>query len=675
MSWQLVSFLIVGAVVAAGFVWYERSRPPSQVVALVAALAALAVAGRVALGALPNVKPLTTDVIVFAGYALGGAPGFAVGALSALVSNFWFGQGPWTPWQMAGWGLCGVLGAGLALGTRDAGRMTLAATCGIAALMYGALLNFSLMATYGGELSLRYYGVLWTRAIPFEVAHAGGNVAFALLAGPAMVRMLTRFRERFAWHRGAGPPRSGAAQDRGGDAGLRPALRGGTVAALLLAALVLAAAAPARAAASGVEEATAWLGAVQNEDGGFGASPGDRSSPEITCWATLALAAGGENPLDVASRGHTPIDYLRSHLDQLKSSGDYARTILALESAGVEPRSFGGANLVSNLLDRRRKDGSYENWPGTTAFAVIALRAAGATGSLDKTLSWLRSAQNDDGGWGDLPAAPSTPDDTGAVMQALSSDSKAVHEGLDYLRSHQHKGGGYALGGSGPVNTPSTAWAVQGILAAGGNPASFIRGGESALDYLAANQGTDGHYDYAEAGAQASAEVAHQTPVWVTAEVIPAAARATYPIAAPPRAPKPETPSQSSSSTGGGPSSAEPVPAESVPLPGLESVPASPQGSASGGSGSPPEGLPSPRRPTPKAPAGGASSGGRVGEGSGTSAPAEPSASRPGTDSSSSGGSHSSVAGAIVLGLLAGCLLFGAAWLARRGWMRWRYGS
>lgn len=113
ISWELASFLILLTGLLAGFAWYERSRPPAQVVALVAALAALAIAGRVAFAAFPNVKP-TTDVVVFAGYALGAAPGFAVGALTALVSNFWFGQGVWTPWQMGAWGLCGLLGAGLA---------------------------------------------------------------------------------------------------------------------------------------------------------------------------------------------------------------------------------------------------------------------------------------------------------------------------------------------------------------------------------------------------------------------------------------------------------------------------------------------------------------------------------------------------------------------------------
>src|SRR5262249_35130159 len=95
MNWQLGVLLVLGVTLLGGFVWYERSRPPSQVVALVAALAALAIAGRIAFAPIPNVKP-TTDIVLLAGYALGGAPGFAVGALSGLVSNFWFGQGPWT---------------------------------------------------------------------------------------------------------------------------------------------------------------------------------------------------------------------------------------------------------------------------------------------------------------------------------------------------------------------------------------------------------------------------------------------------------------------------------------------------------------------------------------------------------------------------------------------------
>src|SRR5205085_9132234 len=78
VNWQLASFLVLAAVLALGFAWYERSRPSAKVLSLVAALAALATVGRIAFAPIPNVKP-TTDIALFAGYALGPVPGFAVG--------------------------------------------------------------------------------------------------------------------------------------------------------------------------------------------------------------------------------------------------------------------------------------------------------------------------------------------------------------------------------------------------------------------------------------------------------------------------------------------------------------------------------------------------------------------------------------------------------------------
>src|SRR5882672_10685864 len=338
MSWQLASFVVLMGVLLAGFAWYERSRPPSQVVALVAALAALAIVGRIAFASFPNVKP-TTDIVIFAGYALGGAPGFAVGALTALVSNFWFGQGPWTPWQMVGWGLCGILGAGLAVVRPRAGRFTLAVVCGLAGVAYGALLNFSLMATYGGDLSLQRFLALESRAVPFDAAHAISNAGLALIAGPAMVRMLVRFRERFEW-------------------------RAPAVASVLLLALALVSVVPQRAQAAETGRAADWLASAQNTDGGWGASPGSDSSTSTTAWVVLGLEAAGRNPLDVSGGGQNAVAYLRAHVDELGSPGDFARTILALEGAGVDPRSFGGKNLVAELSGLRRNNGSFEGWPG-----------------------------------------------------------------------------------------------------------------------------------------------------------------------------------------------------------------------------------------------------------------------------------------------------------------------
>lgn len=656
MSWQMVSFLILAGVLLAGFAWYERSRPPSQVVALVAALAALAIAGRIAFAAFPNVKP-TTDIVIFAGYALGGAPGFAVGALTALVSNFWFGQGPWTPWQMAGWGLCGILGAALALGVRDAGRLTLAATCGGAAVLYGALLNFSLMATYGGDLSWRQFVVYEGRAIPFEVAHLVGNVVLALIAGPAMVRMLIRFRQRFEWQRRG----EGAPTDPGRFA---PGLRGGGVAVLAVLVLGLGALAPAPANASEVSRAATWLISNQNSDGGFGASPGDDSGAEITCWVMLGLEAAGHNPLDVAAKGKTPVDYLRSSLGQVKSPGDLARTILALEGAGVDPRDFGGQNLISKLLAKRRKDGSYEGWPNSTAYAVIALRTAGVTDAVEKSLDWLREVQGDDGGWGDLPGSASTSDTTGAVLQALAPGSKASQHGLAYLREVQRKGGGFPLGGNGEVNSQSTAWSIQGILVAGGNPDSFRRGGASAPDYLTARQADDGHFRYSKAS--------DQTPIWVTGEALVAAADEYFPISPPPREPKPTSTSQANSGTFGG------VTPESVPVSPNEPASVSPSESAAAAGGTPSghsaeagqsiSGA-KPATNPPSEASGGGTPGGAPDE---TVASGQDAASSQATEPESHGDGSPAVAA--LLGIAAGALLFGAAWAGHKGWMRWRYG-
>jgi energy-coupling factor transport system substrate-specific component len=576
VSWALASFLILAAVLAGGFAWYERTRPSAQVVALVAALAALAIAGRIAFAAFPNVKP-TTDIVVFAGYALGPAPGFAVGALTALVSNLWFGQGPWTPWQMAGWGMCGLLGAAMGLLRWEPNRFTLAAVCGFAGIAYGALLNFSLMATYGGELSLQRFLALESRAVPFDLAHAIGNVVFALVAGPAMVRMLVRFRERFEWRLPA-------------------------VASLLLVTLIVPAVLPGQARAADTDVTVSWLKSVQKADGGWGPSTDRDSSPETTAWVMLGLEAAGHNPLDVAKNGHTPVDFLRARVDELDSSGDFARTILALEGAGVDSRSFAGRNLVKALLDQRFRNGSYGHgggWPGSTAYAVMALRASDAEGGLDQTLSWLAKVQNRDGGWGDVPGSVSTADGTAAVLQAMPHTKPAV-DGLNYLRRHQRNNGGFVTGGNGAVNAQSTAWAVQGMLAVGADPATIREGGDSALDYLAARRADDGHYSYSSES--------DQTPIWVTGQALAAVAGDSFPIAAVAREPKPEP------NTGGvsdSPGSIAPPAPESVPsspeTPGAESGLAPPAGTApptppsTGGSG-PLPGVPGTAAPEGTAP-------------------------------------------------------------------------
>jgi uncharacterized membrane protein len=510
MSWEMAAWVLLALVLAGGIAWYERSRPPARMVALVAALAALAVAGRLAFAPIPNVVA-TTDIVLITGYAVGPAPGFAVGALAALVSNLWLGQGPWTPWQMAGWGAVGLGGAALAVLTRRRlGRGGLAAACGMAGLAYGALLDLSVMVSYGGEQSLDRYLALSARGVPFNVAHAVGNVVLALAAGPALVRMISRYRSRFefTWREATATSAS----------------------LLLVLALVLP---PSEAQGRGSASARNWLEQAQNRDGGFAASRDGDSSAAITGWAVLGLESAGRNPLDLRRGGASPIGYLRSQASGLRSTGDLERTILALEGAGVSPHRFGGRDLVAQLRKRRRRSGSFEGQVNLTAFGILALRAAGAPAtSLARSAAWLREAENGDGGWGFQSQVASDPDSTGAALQGLAAAGRrgrATRRGAAYLRRAQRADGGFALAASGPTNSQSTAWAVQGLVAVGANPAAVRTHGLSPFDYLAKRQAGDGHYRYSSSS--------DQTPVWVTGQALLAINRKAFPLAAVPRSP------------------------------------------------------------------------------------------------------------------------------------------
>ncbi len=198
MTTALPSLVVVIATVVVCAWWYERTRPSTRTLALVATLAALAAIARIAFAPLPNVKP-TTDIVLFAGIVLGGAPGFAVGAITALASNLVFGQGPWTAWQVLAWGSCGLLGAGLATVTRGRpiGRWWLAAVCGFAGLLFGTIMNLSSWLTFTGG-GVDQLLVIVTTSAPFDLTDAVGNVVFAVLFGPAMLGALRRARARTA---------------------------------------------------------------------------------------------------------------------------------------------------------------------------------------------------------------------------------------------------------------------------------------------------------------------------------------------------------------------------------------------------------------------------------------------------------------------------------------------
>ena len=514
---------MLGLTLAGGFAWYERDKPPARVLALVATMAALAVVGRLAFAAVPNVKP-TTDIVLFAGYALGGVPGFAVGALAALVSNVFLSEGPWTPWQMTGWGAVGVAGALLARvwRGRQPHRLALAAVCGLAGLAFGAWMDLYQL-TLAAHQDLDSYLAVSASSLPYNLAHAIGNVVFCVLIGPVFIRALERYRRRFAV-RWAAP-----------------------AAAALLVMLAVPAGA---AAATATDRAERWLVRAQNWDGGFGAAPGQGSSRLFSGWAGLGLAAAGRNPRDVHRPGGRSLArYVARSAGSLRDIGEIERTIMVLETAGLSARDFAGRDLVAAVRARRRGDGSIAGYVSYTAFGVLALRSAGVSAGRS-TVRWLVGSQNGDGGFGLARASASDSDMTGAALQALATVGRrhgiAARRAVAWLRANQNDDGGFGQSEGRSSNAQSTAYAVQGLVAADAPGATIAR----ALAYLRGLQRAHGSVAYSSTSAQ--------TPVWVTAQALMALERRPLPFATVRRA---KHPSGAGSATG----TSSPVPAAKPP--------------------------------------------------------------------------------------------------------------
>lgn len=188
----LAVLLAAFAVLAAGFAWLEGGTMSARDLTLVATLGGLAAAGRVLFAPIPGVQPVTV-LVAASGVALGPRRGFAVGALAALASNFFLGQGPHTPWQMLAWGGCGLLGGLLRPALR--GRLAFAVFTVALGFAFGSVMDVWLWYAFYPHTEAALLARL-AAGLPFNVAHAAGNVVLALVAGPELRRVLERFERR-----------------------------------------------------------------------------------------------------------------------------------------------------------------------------------------------------------------------------------------------------------------------------------------------------------------------------------------------------------------------------------------------------------------------------------------------------------------------------------------------
>lgn len=196
--YYFVSLLLITYSLLPFFFVFENRKPQARELVVIAVLVALAVAGRGAFFMLPQFKPVLAIVIISA-LAFGAEAGFLVGALTAFVSNFFFGQGPWTPWQMFAMGIIGFL-AGILFQKGFLSRKTLP-LCIFGALatflIYGGIMNPSSVLMFTSRLTWESLIAAYISGFWFDLVHAVSTVFFLYLLADPMLDKLERIKIKY----------------------------------------------------------------------------------------------------------------------------------------------------------------------------------------------------------------------------------------------------------------------------------------------------------------------------------------------------------------------------------------------------------------------------------------------------------------------------------------------
>lgn len=178
------------------FLHFERSANDVKRLILIAIMVALSVAGRMLFAPLQHFKPVTALVIITA-MCFGSEAGFLTGALSAVLSNFYFGQGPWTPFQMFSWGMIGFF-SGLLAPLLRRSRIALCIWGGIGGVLYSFLMDIWTVLWADGYFNLPRYFAAIASAVPVTAVYVVSNILFLLVLAKPIGKLLARMKTKYA---------------------------------------------------------------------------------------------------------------------------------------------------------------------------------------------------------------------------------------------------------------------------------------------------------------------------------------------------------------------------------------------------------------------------------------------------------------------------------------------
>lgn len=195
-AYLLLSLMIIALIMIPFFARFEIRSIAGREVVILALLAAIAAVSRVPFAGLPSIQP-TSFVIIIAGIVFGAESGFIVGAVAALVSNIFLGQGPWTPWQMYAWGMIGVT-AGLLRNTWWMKKLWGKCIYGFLwGFLFGWFMNLWIVVSNLENLSWNFLIGIYASSLSHDLAHALSNVFFLLIFSTSWIKILSRFKRKY----------------------------------------------------------------------------------------------------------------------------------------------------------------------------------------------------------------------------------------------------------------------------------------------------------------------------------------------------------------------------------------------------------------------------------------------------------------------------------------------
>lgn len=197
-KYLLFSLLVILFSMVPFFLVFEGRKPQAREIMVIAVLAAIGVAGRAAFFMVPSFKPIAA-VVILTGISFGGEAGFLVGCMIMMVSNMFFGQGPWTPWQMFSYGMIGFL-AGILFqkGILKAKKLHLCIYGFLSVFfIFGGIMNPAAILMSYGYITKKSLIAFYISGAPVDLVQATSTVIFLWFMSRPLLEKLERIKRKY----------------------------------------------------------------------------------------------------------------------------------------------------------------------------------------------------------------------------------------------------------------------------------------------------------------------------------------------------------------------------------------------------------------------------------------------------------------------------------------------